>query len=94
MQATHDVTSPLKLLGGARVRQVATMHDEIDVPAVNVGHLVPCIRVPQMRVADESNTQRVLVSKCRLYLRNTLRVQVVLSFDIYIVGVCLKHIIA
>ena len=94
IQTIQDVTRPLKFLRRPRIRQVATMHDEIDVPAVYVRHLVPCVRMPQMRVADESHPQRVLVGKSRLNPRDVLRVDTSLALDVDIIRMRLEHIIA
>jgi len=94
VQSAEDDAAPFVLQGCACIGQVATMDDEVDVrSAVDVSHLVSCIREPQVGVADESHAQRVSIGKAALNLCRLSDIHASLALEFYIVGMGLEHIL-
>jgi hypothetical protein len=64
---------------------------EVDIPFVDVGHLILGIGKPQMSVADEGHTQGVLVSELLLDDGHLFRIDTRLALDVHIVGMDIKR---
>ena len=91
----ENIVTPLKLPNSSCVGEVTAVNYKVDVRSlIQICHLVASVFVPEVRIADESHAERVLIGKSSFNLSNVSGVDIRFALKIDVVRVRIKNAIA